>query len=173
MEEIWKPVKGYDAYEVSNMGRVRSLYKYKFIKGKYRKIEKVHYLKGADNGHGYKYVTVCDSGKHKRLYVHRMVADAFLANPNNLPQINHKDENKANNNVANLEWCDSQYNMDYSFSKAVEQIDMKTGEIVASFKSSKEAGRQTGFSSGNISQACNGIWRYYNGYYWRWCCNEI
>ena len=107
MGEIWKPVVGYEnLYEVSNLGRVKSL---KDNKGRYR--EKIK--SSSDNGRGYLNVYLCKNGKGKRCYIHRLVAEAFLDNPNNYPIINHKDENKQNNHVSNLEWCDYEYNNTY------------------------------------------------------------
>lgn len=105
-KEIWKPVVGYEGlYEVSNLGRVRSLnYNGTGTKGT---------LSEATNKCGYKYLVLCNNGKRKHHLVHRLVAGAFLINPNNLPQVNHKDEHKDNNCIDNLEWCDNKYNNNY------------------------------------------------------------
>lgn len=100
--EIWKPVVGLEnLYEVSNKGNVRSL--------NYKRQGIVHNLILLNNTHGYKSVMI--GGKSRT--VHRLVAVAFIPNPNNYPQINHKDENKANNCVENLEWCTPKYNINY------------------------------------------------------------
>ena len=105
MNEIWKEIEGYEGkYEVSNLGNVRSL--------KYARSNKVKLLKQASD-HGYKRVNLFKNGKRKSHWVHRLVAIAFLPNPNNLPQVNHKDENKTNNRMDNLEWCTIKYNMNY------------------------------------------------------------
>ena len=105
MNEIWKPVKGFAGlYEVSNKGNVRSL---KWYGG-----SKVRELSQAENKKGYRQVNLCN-GKGNMRYVHRLVAEAFIPNPNNLPCINHKDENPRNNCVENLEWCDQKYNCNY------------------------------------------------------------
>ena len=109
-EEIWKPVVGYEGlYEVSNTGRVRSLDRYdrmnRFWKGR---ILNLH----TDTG-GYLYAQLYLNGKGKNYLVHRMVAQAFIPNPDNLPQVNHKDENKINDCVENLEWCSREYNINY------------------------------------------------------------
>lgn len=103
MVEIWKDIEGYEGkYQVSNYGRVKSL--------NYNK-EKI--LKIGDNSKGYKIVTLCKDGKSKTYFVHRLVAFAFIPNPNNLPQVNHKDEDPSNNCVNNLEWCSAEYNINY------------------------------------------------------------
>ena len=109
-EEIWKPVVGYEGlYEVSSLGRVRSLDRYDgrnhFIKGRILKLN--------DGGRGYLDVQLCSNGKVKHHLVHRMVAESFIQNPDNLPQVNHRDENPSNDNVDNLEWCDAKYNINY------------------------------------------------------------
>ena len=99
MEEIWKKIPNYN-YEVSNTGKVR-------------RIETKRELKAANDKENYKIVTLCDNGKRKRCRLHRLVAQAFIENPSNYPQVNHKDENKTNNSVDNLEWCDGKYNAAY------------------------------------------------------------
>lgn len=104
--EIWKDIKGYEGlYQVSNMGRIKSLGNNKTRK------EKILSLKPSNDG--YIRVYLCKNGKQKPFSVHRLVAQAFLPNPDNLPEVNHIDENKENNHVKNLEWCDRKYNMNY------------------------------------------------------------
>ena len=130
MEEIWKPVIGYEGlYEVSNLGRVRSidrLVKYSngqihLHKGRMLSPGLVHKL-------GYLQVALCNNGKIKHKMVYRLVAEAFLPNPDNLPQVNHKDENPFNNCVENLEWCTIEYNINYGTrtQKAIES-NIKNG----------------------------------------------
>ena len=97
--EIWVPVVGYDYdYTVSNHGRICG------TRG---------VMKPYDNGYGYLVVEFQKNGKKKHLRVHRLVAEAFVPNPDDLPEVNHRDENKHNNHAANLEWCTSSYNKKY------------------------------------------------------------
>lgn len=106
-KRIWKDIPGFEGkYQVSNTGQVRSL--------NYKRTGKTKILKQNTTKRGYKQVTLCKKGeKPYPYYVHRLVAQAFIQNPNNLPEVNHKDENKANNAVWNLEWCDRLYNNEY------------------------------------------------------------
>ena len=119
MEEIWKPVKGFEGYyEVSNLGMVRSIDR--VVVDTVRNCERL--LKGKvliqkDNGNGYKNVSFCKEHKIYNKYVHRLVAEAFIPNKDDLPQVNHKDEDKSNNRVDNLEWCTSFYNNEYGTRK--------------------------------------------------------
>lgn len=114
MKEIWKDIKGYEGiYQVSNLGSVRSLER-KIMHGDgkpYTVKEKM--LKPAITSHGYQSVHFSIDNLAKIFKVHRLVAEAFIENPNNLPSINHKDEIKTNNAVENLEWCTVQYNNTY------------------------------------------------------------
>lgn len=107
-EEVWKPIVGFEGiYEVSNYGRIKSLPREKRTKGQI--------LKPYLNRYGYHVVSLRKEAKGKTycLKVHRIVAQAFIENPNNYPYINHKDENKTNNNAENLEWCTPYYNTHY------------------------------------------------------------
>ena len=112
--EIWKDIKGYEGlYQISNKGRVYSIPrsinksdgKTQFVRGRILKpyIKQNKYLE-AD---------LCTEGKVKRYLIHRLVAEAFIPNPNNLPEVNHKNEVKTDNNVENLEWCTPKYNTNY------------------------------------------------------------
>ena len=113
--EIWKDVKGYEGYyQVSNMGRVKSMRVLKTPKNGV-KCRKNAFL-STKTSHDKQYVTValCRDGEKKQTQVHRLVAEAFIPNPNNLPFVNHKDENPSNNRADNLEWCTMDYNFQYS-----------------------------------------------------------
>lgn len=114
MEEIWKPVKGYEGYyEVSNLGRVRSLDRTVIDKGGRPQVKKGCILKSRPDRQGYIVVALSKNRHYLHKCVHTLVADAFIPNPDNLPQINHKDEVKSNNVFTNLEWCTSKYNANY------------------------------------------------------------
>ena len=106
MNEEWKDIKGYEGrYQVSNLGRVKSL--------NYNHTKKEKILKLKPNRKGYFEVFLYKNGERRAFKVHRLVALHFIPNPNNYPQVNHKDENKQSNCVDNLEWCTNKYNMNY------------------------------------------------------------
>lgn len=114
MKEIWKDIEGYERYyQVSNLGRVKSLAR--IVKRKFNNYTvRERILKARPDKDGYKYLVLCISCKAKTFQVHRLVANAFIPNPDNLPCINHKDENPSNNCVENLEWCTYSYNNTYN-----------------------------------------------------------
>ena len=128
--EVWRDIQGYEGkYQVSSLGRVKSL---KDNNGNYR--EKI--MKFGKNIYGYLLVNLHKNGKMKTFSVHRLVATAFLENPNNLPQVNHKDEDKTNNVVGNLEWCTQKYNLNYGsrIAKAVASTDYKARTANTDYK---------------------------------------
>ena len=113
-DEVWKDIKGYEGlYQVSNLGRVKSLA---------RKIKLKQYIKDTPemvmkldlNRRGYLYVHLCKNGKYKAYRVHRLVADAFVENPEHKEQVNHIDRNVLNNKSCNLEWCTNAENMEHA-----------------------------------------------------------
>ena len=107
--EEWKDIKNYEGlYQISNFGNVKSLKKKAGHSTRCEKILKTHLDKD-----GYVYVTLCKNNKTHLATIHRLIAEAFIPNPDNLPQINHKDEDKTNNNIDNLEWCTCKYNINY------------------------------------------------------------
>ena len=175
MKEVWKPID--DMYEVSNKGRFRSVYYYSHITKK--KYPRVRILKQHPVLNGYLKVSLHGKG----CYAHRVVAKIFLENPNNLEQINHKDGNKQNNCVENLEWVTRIQNMNHAkdnglnvamlentpiTSKPVIQFNLETGEEIARFKSTKDVQRKFGYRPSNISRACNGLLKSYHGYGWKY-----
>ena len=165
MKEIWKDIKDYEGhYQVSNLSRVKSI-----------KFGKERILKPVTDRHGYLIVGLWKNNKQKTYKVHRLVAEAFIPNPYNLPQVNHKDENPLNNNVNNLEWCNSKYNCNFGTrieriskrrSKTVLQYDLE-GNFIREWKSTAECGRN-GFCQSSVADCCRGklkkhkdsIWRY-------------
>ena len=170
MEEKFETIKGFGAkYIVSNFGRV-------FSNGKE--------LKPGTNNCGYKYVILCNNGTRKKMYVHRLVADAFVENENGYNEINHIDENKANNNWLNLCWCSHVQNSRFATrglriakalrngkaSKSVLQFD-KLGNLVKQWPSVMEIERVLGFCHSSIAACCRGEnamaynfkWEYANG----------
>ena len=105
-KQIWKEIPNYEGkYQVSNTGKVRSL--------NYKRTGKTKILKIREDKNGYTVVTLTKNSKKKTYSVHRLVAQAFIPNPNDLPEVNHKDENPANNFYTNLEWCTHEYNINY------------------------------------------------------------
>ena len=163
--ENWKSIAGYEErYEVSNLGRVRSL--------NYNHTGRAKILKPGTNNCGYHYVTLCKDGNVKHMLVHRLVALAFVQNPLNLETVNHRNEDKHNNNVSNLEWLSRKDNNAYSrpqlAERSVQMFNKSTGELLATFPSVQEAGRQTGISDGNICLCCNGERKSAGGFVWRY-----
>lgn len=110
MKEIWKPIEGYEGlYEVSNFGRVRSLDHFE-TNGVCVILYKGKNIVGSVSKHGYHVVSLCKHGVQKSFKTHRIVAKTFIPNPKNYPCVNHKDQNRLNNFVDNLEWCTYSYN---------------------------------------------------------------
>lgn len=162
--EQWKDIKGYEGYQVSDWGRVKNL-----------KFGRERILKGR-KARGYLYVGLYQDGKQVIKKVHRLVAEAFLENPQNLPQVNHKDEDKTNNSVENLEWCDSKYNNNYGtanqrrtekLSRRVDQIDMITSEVIHQWKSTRECGRN-GFNQSAVGKCARGERKTHKGFIWKY-----
>lgn len=173
VEEIWKDIPSFEGlYQVSNFGRVKS----------FRKSHKLgkpdeYFLNPTDAENGYANVTLYKENVRKKFLVHRLVAQAFLPNPNNWPQINHKDENRFNNCVDNLEWCTAKYNNDYGTAriraaitkseKMVEQY-LPTGEFLARYVCTSVASQITGVSRHAIKDCCSGHSSSGGGYVWKY-----
>lgn len=176
--EKWRDIKGFPNYKVSSMGRVLAL---NFQRTNTKKI-----LKPQIGSRGYFHICLCNNGKIYTKRISRLVAEAFIPNPDNLPCVNHKDENKLNNKVDNLEWCAYKYNCNYGTgidrcsrkrmndpNRSKRVVMMKNGVIIKVFPSLRECGRY-GYNSQIISQLCNHkkncrykshkgyIWMFYN-----------
>lgn len=179
MEEIWEPIPEYEGYyEVSNTGKVRSVTR-TIIFNK-TNAQHIYYGKELSLNKRGDYLRVCltKNGTKKYFDVHRLVALAFLPNPGNLPIVNHKDENKTNNCVNNLEWCTYSYNTNYGTgierqirktSRPIIMCDKETHEPIKEFPSLAEAARSLGMAShGNISMVLNGTRPSASGYWWKY-----
>ena len=166
--EQWKEVFGYDTlYEVSNLGRVRTRY------NRFTGYAKEYtYLEPIDNGNGYLRFNWFLNGKQKTVYLHRLVADAFLDNPNNYVEVNHKDENKLNNTVDNLEWCDHNYNCTYGTrNKRIGEsfvLKVKCIETGIIYNSLKEAAEQMNVVQSAINNCLKGRSKTCCGYKWEY-----
>lgn len=152
--ERWKPVKGFEGlYEISDQGRVKSLCAGRWKKEIIRKTQ-VNMRTG-----GYVYVSLKKDGRYHNLQVHRLVAEAFLDNAGNLPQVNHKDENPLNNRFDNLEWCTSSYNNNYGAhpTKYYKPIVLvQGGNVIKRFQSIKAAATEYGIPASYISGVLSG-----------------
>ena len=188
--EQWKDVEGYEGlYQISSYGRVRSLP---------RKGTDGRTIRDSLGNSGYLQTHLCKNGKSKTIMVHRLVARHFVENPDNLPEVNHIDEDKTNNHASNLEWCTRIQNVKHG--TGVERMAMahdykrsaiksaanhnykevarkeakpllqfdKDGNLVKRWESLRAAGRALGVSCGNISAACNGKQETSYGFIWRY-----
>ena len=156
--EIWKDIDGYPDYMVSNMGRVKSLER-NVVKGKgglYKIEEKI--LKSIKKRDGYLQINLSKDGKQKTHLIHRLVAQAFLLNPNNLVEINHIDEDKTNNRADNLEWCSREYNCNYGTRNERISIPIlqfsKTDEFIKKWDSAREVERELNIAHNQITACC-------------------
>lgn len=185
MEE-WKNINGFPFYMVSNFGRVKRI---RHIDGLNR-IREEKIRKPQETPTGYLFVTLFDQTTHKYYlrFIHRLVAEAFIPNPDSLPIINHKDCNPSNNHYDNLEWCDYSYNNSYAsarkkrnatrlihnpngecwrlLEKPILQLT-KEGEVVREFASTKQASDITSFRAGGIYHVLDKDNRTYKGFIWR------
>lgn len=117
---------------------------------------------------GYLTVRLCKDGAKKHHYIHRLVAEAFIDNPSGLPQVNHKDENKQNNSLSNLEWCSAEYNHNYGTRTKRTCKPVYCVELNKTFESASEAARQLSLDSSNISKACKQEGKTCGGYHWQY-----
>lgn len=170
MKEEWRTIDEYPNYMVSNLGRVKSL--------NYGK-EKI--LKQAKNHKGYHLITLSKNNIRKQYFVHRLVALHFIPNPNNYPQVNHKDENKQNNCANNLEYCTAEYNNNYGLhnervakarQRPILQFSKSGNIILGKYDSAKQVEIELNINRGHICECCKGKlkscggskWMYYDDY---------
>lgn len=164
MKEIWKSVNGYEGlYEISNLGKVKSLKRNKILK--------------ANIISEYKHVTLYKNGNAKIFKIHRLVAENYIDNPNKLECVNHKDENKINNNVNNLEWCTKKYNCNYgkrnekmSKKKSKYKIVQKNKEglIIKIWQNIWDLEHSTTYNKQNIRLCCQNKHKTAYGYKWEY-----
>ena len=159
--ELWKDIEGFEGlYQVSTWARVRSMDRWVVYKNGVKRFFKGKIINTFISNNGYIRVQLNKNCKKIKYSVHRLVAEAFAHNPNNFPQVNHKDEDKTNNDVSNLEWCTIQYNICYgtrlervSLANSKPVRDLVTGEV---FNSVKEAAQRYGISTTHVRYVSQG-----------------
>lgn len=153
----WLPIKGFPEYEVSRWGTVRH---------RSTKREKVF----TDNGNGYLRTNLFSRGKQTTVYLHRILAEAFIPNPLKLPQINHKDGNKTNNSLDNLEWCTGSANVQHKnyVLKRGNCKSVRCLETMIEYPSVSEAERETGCDHRHISDCCRNKRKTCGGFHWEY-----
>lgn len=196
MKEIWKDINGYEGlYQVSNLGRVKSLERYKENHSKLQKIEEKTKVPSIDNA-GYLKVTLSKDNKSKNARIHRLVAETFILNIENKSTVNHKNGVKTDNRVDNLEWCSYCENNKHAWntglrkpskkqknitkennkkykSKPIYQLDINE-KCIKIWNNAYEASRALGINRCSISQCCNnGRNKTAGGYIWRFVDGDI
>ena len=167
--EIWKDIPNYEGlYKINNYGKIKRLPFNRYIK--------------THNEKGYIRVALCKNNKVKHLYLHRLIALTFIPNPENKPEVNHKDGNKLNNNINNLEWSTRKENMNHARDTGLWKVtkNMKKGldqskatyqynrcyRLLNVYNSAKEASLRTKINHGNICACCEGRRKTAGGYIW-------
>lgn len=179
MNEVWLPIEDYEGlYEISNLGRVKVLSKYRGLN--YSTFTPERIKKPSDNGRGYKITSLCKNSCKRTFYIHRLVALYFIPNPLRLKEVNHIDGNKENCQADNLEWCSRMQNESHAWatglkkqvgvnhfaSKPVMQLDLQGNEIKR-WDNASLVQKALGFASGHISKCCNGQLNTAYGHKWR------
>ena len=187
-DEIWKPIKDYEGlYEISNLGRVKSL--------NYSRTGKEQILKPQKRKNGYLGVILCYKNTQKQVNIHRLVAEAFIPNPENKPYVDHINTDKLDNRACNLRWVtqkenlnnlltkdkmnsrkqseetkkklsESHKNSDKTIRIKVVQLNKDTNELIKIWNSATEAEREGGFANNNINRCCRGKYKTHKGYKW-------
>lgn len=189
MVEIWKPIKEWEKfYLISNFGRIKSLDRIT-RNGRGLFLKKGRILKTNTNNKGYEFVRLIDKDRNTKVYIHRLVAEAFLPNVENKKEVNHLDCNPLNNIVTNLEWCTHKENMSYMSKlgrsrktgewleklryknilngKKVYQIELKTNRVVKVFETIQSV-KKEGFEPSCVCWCCKGVRKKHKGYIWRY-----
>lgn len=168
IREEWRAIPEFEGwYEVSNFGKVRSVDREVNYKNLSKAQRKGKLLKPKIGKHGYFEVILVINGCRKASRVHRLVAITFIPNPNNLPSINHVNENKLDNRVDNLEWCSVRQNTLYSMNEIpIGQYDLD-GNLIATFSHYTEAGKSVGGNKHGVYKCCKGKLKTYKGYVWK------
>lgn len=163
--EIWKVIRCCPEYKISNQGRIMNR------KGKI--------MKAYRQKDGYMRISFWKNNTTFSKFIHCLVAEAFIPNPDNLPQVNHKDENKSNNHVENLEWCTASYNSSYGNRNKTNSIPVLqytlNGEFIAEYPSILQASKIVGISDSTIFRSCTKPYertRRKNNYKWKFKKNE-
>ena len=172
---VWKSIEGFEGlYKISNFGEVKN-----------KKGETLKHGIKRTSGTCYKTVRLWKDGKYYNKYIHRLIAEAFIPNPEQLPFINHKDEDGTNNFIENLEWCTSAYNSNYGTARKRQAKKLKgrksekrkpvlqysvLGEFIAYFPSITLAAKELECSTSEISQVCNGKRKTAKGFLWKYDC---
>lgn len=189
-KEIWKDIKGYEGkYQISNLGRIKSLSRFinnckeNSLIGFYSK-ERI--IKQSISKTGYYVCTLFKNGKGRTFKVHRLVAEAFIDNPNELPIINHRDGNKLNNSLDNLEWCDYSHNNKEAYKQGLKENNLKwliecnkkkrkrinqydrEGNFIKQWESIHEAEKKLKIYHINIIKVCKGERFTAGGYIWKY-----
>lgn len=161
---MWKKIDDVFGYSINECGYVRNDKNGKILKG-------IHTYNG--------YLRVCIGGKSRR--IHRLVAEAFIPNPDDLSEVNHKDGDKDNNCADNLEWCTHKQNIEHAWKTGLHTVDYSNikepkrvvqmtveGEIIGEYESTRAVFKKLGYDTSNISKACRGIQNTAYGYKWRY-----
>lgn len=179
-QEEWKVIQGFENYEISNLGNVRS-----WLNNASKRMTIPRLLKPSFDKNGYTSVSLYPNSytRAKRISIHRLVAKAFIPNPNDYTQVNHKDENRSNNKATNLEWCTPSYNLNYSsiHSKGLKTknlkktsnaekpiVGFKNGNLIYHFKSIAEAARETECSRWGIRRCLLNQVKHTKGIKWQY-----
>ena len=185
--EEWRDVVGWEGlYQVSNLGRVKSLPRCIEHKDGREFFYPSKVIKNQKIGTGYRSVVLHRANIKNQYDVHRLVAETFIPNPNNLSDVNHKDGCKTNNILSNLEWCSRSDNLKHAYKNGLSRVHIDeaikecsrpviqhapSGEIIAEYASARKAAKASGYNQGRISQYCRGEnkkYSTYKGYIWRY-----